>query len=445
MESAPTDVDELAANEIAGAFVETMRAVRPAQTLEKTEELVIRGEVMIEAAYRQIEKRNSAEGLRMLRIGLAWNPRDQQARMRLAELLWLGGAAGEARRTAYDEFSNGYPGRKYMEYALQFARRSEEPERVLELLALALNDGGSTSKEDRAWLLRERALTLISAERWVDAVDFVKAYSDEMVEAERRELGLTALCGARRFDSAEVWLNEWRAKEGSTDQVLRHYARIYRESGRADEMDAALNELVRRNPSDPQPRAFSVVQRVLAGMTEEAARELDGYLLRFGADQRNLRLLAQPLVEIGCERELVRVEAAAAEQGLMDPAIATGHLGLLIKQARWAEADAMLEKIRRDFPKQVAADQYRFKPIGCLLRVIGAEEAAGRAALLEAMRFPTQSLPSYRAFIEALRAAGRRETARFLAEQGLAVYGNSRFLKAALADLASEDDGAGEN
>jgi hypothetical protein len=319
-----------------------------------------------------------------------------------------------------------------MEYALQFARRSEDPERQLELLALALNEASPMPKEDRAWLLRERARTLISAERWVDALDSVKAYSDEMVESEWRELGLSALCGAKRLDAAEIWLDEWRTKSGFTDQVLRLYARVYREAGRLGEMDAMLKELVRRNSSDPATRTFSIVQHLLAGMAEEAARELDGYLLRFGAERRNLRLLAGPLVEIGCERELLRVETAAAEQGLKDPAIAMGHLGLLIEQARWDEADAMLAKIRRDFPKESAVDAHRLKPLDCFFRVVRTDDAEGRSALLNGMKFPAQSVGSYQRFIKALRTAGRPEAARLLAEQGLAIYGDSRYLKAAL-------------
>ena len=445
LESRPTDVDDLAAKEIASALAQTLKAARPPRSQEKTEELVIRGQVMIEAAYKQLEERHWAEGLRMLRIGLAWNPRDKQARMRVAGLQWIVGSYAAARLTAYDELPHGYPGRKYMEYLLQLARWGEEPEGQLELLALVLDEGGSMPREDRAWLLRERALTLISAERWADALAFVKAYSDEMEASEWRELGFNALCGARRFDEAEVWLNEWRAKSGPSPQVLRFYARAYREAGRLVEMDTMLKELVRRNPSDPATRSFSIIQRLLAGMVDDASRELDGYLLRFGADQNSLRLLARPLAEIEREPELLRIEAAAAEQGLKDPAIATGHFGLFIKQARWDEAAAMLAKIRRDFPAEAAVDAHRLKPLECFLRVARTSDAEGPSALLDAMKFPVQSLGSYQRFIKALRTAGRPEAARLLAEQGLAIYGDSRSLRAALNELAADGDGAGKN
>uniref|UniRef100_UPI00404B2206 hypothetical protein n=2 Tax=Cephaloticoccus sp. TaxID=1985742 RepID=UPI00404B2206 len=141
------------------------------------------------------------------------------------------------------------------------------------------------------------------------------------------------------------YLDLWQAKAGATAQILRLQVRTFRETGQADKMNAALEELRQQSPSDPRTYAFAVIQRKLVGQDDEAVASLKDYFFRFGGFATNTLLIAQPLAEIGATDLLSTCLDRATEQGYDLRPILLLQAQAQLKRGEWVAAQVTTRRL----------------------------------------------------------------------------------------------------
>lgn len=351
------------------------------------------------------------DAAKLLRLGLARHPRDFRARQILAQYHVMTGRRPAALHVLTEGLAEEYPGLAYLELLFNLAEQGEDYETVIttcERYGPGLSSADSL--RDQRWLLGRHFNALGAAGRWEEALALVTAaQAGEMTN----ELRVLALLELNRPEAALTLLDEWRRRPGAgLGAVLRLRIRALREAERFEEMVPAIREFRARTPADPAPAAYGVVQLALAARESAAQEAFNDFLFRFAGTAANLRLLAEPLAEIGDMARLRRCVAAAAEHGF---ALRPFHVLLvqaLVKRGEWSEARELLAAIepatgREELPSRIWRDWIE--------RIIDAASTplgTAQLALLEFLRERPWPIQMYRRSIEVLTAAGRIETAR---------------------------------
>lgn len=399
-----------------------------------------RGQAYIQEGLAALDAGRYHDALLKLQAGLARVPDDRRTRQRLASFYLAMNARPRALSLLEGGLDHGYPGRDYMAFLLLVARSGDDHARAEQAIARALAQTEVAAVRDRPWLEEQRAQGLLDAGRPADALAWVEGLAAPSDLA--REVRVLALIELGRAADAEAALQQWRSEAGATEQVLRLGVRVARENGDLVRMRERLEELRRLAPAQPHAYAFGIVQELLAGETERAAALLDHYLLRFGATAARLRLVAEPLAQVGNRPLLERVLTAAREQNLLDWGLRVTDVQLALKEGDWARARAALSAIQADVRGEPPPEQAAW--LALTQRAVAAAESPLAGLQIDLIGYANRlnlSLEVLVHLVDLLERAGRDATALQLAQVGLRRYPSSRYLearRAALADRVTE-------
>lgn len=368
------------------------------------------GQAFIAQGTDALRAKRWAEGVALLRQGLAYHPVDLRARLTLAQFYVMASQRLVALKVLQDGLAEEFPGRAFLQVLFDVAEQGEDFDLVVRTcdryLPLLTDDASS---RDRRWLVSRQFAALLASKHFTEARALANAEEPGEMASEHRVL---AWLSAGRPDEALAAIAEWQARPGADQRaVLRLRARAQREAKRFDEMNRALDELKAMSPADARPYVYSVVQRAMAGR-EEAGAALEDFLFRFGGNPQNLQLVAEPLAEIGNRPLLERCAAAAAERGYPAQGFQVLQVQVYVQLGDWAAARRTLGAMKPVVGRTAGQAQvWR----DWMQRVIDATTAPGDAAgtaLVDFLRSRPWPVKIFQKTLEALRVAGRWETAR---------------------------------
>lgn len=402
---------------------------------------VLRGKAFIAEGIDDMNANRWSGGVMKLNAGLRRYPQDSNARFKLASFFLAVNSRVRALNLLSDGMDYGYPGRSYMKLILQLAASAEDYDLCIEFcdLGLAKLDAqrAKANPEERTWLLQQKLIVLTEAKRADEALTLVKVVQN-LNPALANEATVQALLQQKRTDEALIFLNDWQARDGQTEQVLRFQARAYREAGRLDDMDRALRAYRKRAPIDPEAACFSVVQRLLAGRPADAEREFEDFFLRFGGDQKNLLLMAKAVGEAGDLKILSRCETAAIELGGNPAPYQRERIEVLISLGRWKESRLVFGQISALQPETPLEFREWYHLTALRLDALLDPADGVQASLTAYVRQRQFSLKLYRELITESLTAGHLQTARDLAVFALGVYPDSEFLRQHQTELTEK-------
>lgn len=374
------------------------------------------------------------EAATLLRQGLARYPQDFRARITLAQYYLLANRRPLALAVLQEGLTDDFPGRAYLQTLFDVAEQAEDFDLVVQLsqrYRSRVADGAG--RRDRLWLDGRQFSALMAMERKTEALALALASGDGDPASERRVLALIAL---DRAAEAVAYLAEWRQRPGADARlVVRLQARALREAKQFEAMEAALVELRRLSPAVPAPAVYGVVQRVLAGRDDAARAAFDDYLFRFGGATSNLQMLAEPLAEIGELALLQRCAVAAAERGYPAAPYQTLLVQLYVQRGEWAEAARQLQRMSPAKGREAPAAQAWRDWMQRLLDAAITPGEGTQLAMVEFLRSRTWPVRIFRKSIEALRRAGRVETARDAAGIAIGAFPASAWLKTQTVEI----------
>ncbi len=390
----------------------------------------MQGRAMIAAGMAELQAQQWNRALMNLRVGLDRYPRDLTARLRLAQLFLAYRVRERAQETLLQGLDQGWPGRTYLQAAIEVAAAGEDHEMVLVITerALALHDPARHAVADRRWLIEQRVRALLAEQRADDALAELDTHADELPEMALSEMRLSAILLAGRADEAVRFGEDWRARAGDRPVVLRLLARAYREAGRTDDMSAVLERLRALDRTDPRSQVLAIVQYFLAGNEARGRALLDDYIFRFGGTEANYSLAAEPLAEIGRGAELDLLITAARERGVRDVRLEAARLQVLIAERRWAEAMRQISDMRRAFPADGGGRAQMLDLLHHLVAAAADPADGAQSTLTDYVRGRQLPMQAYRQSVEVLRRAGRPETARQIVIFAEGVYPGNRYL-----------------
>lgn len=397
----------------------------------------LRGQATIAEGMDELKARRWQSALMKLRIGLDKYPRDNNARLQVARFFLGSRLRTRAQETLMRGLDFGWPGRAYLQSALDLAQGGEDHELVMEICdrALSLDASGRATEADLRWLVEQRARATLAAGQHEELIAYVARHRARLGVDTSAELDVLALIETGRLADAERAAAEWYAAADDKSRALRLLARVRREAGKREELAASLEELRRMAPADPRLTAFAIVQTLLVGDTRGADRLLDDYVFRFGGTPANFALLAQPLAEIGRLAELDRLIAAASERGMNGGALGMARLQALFANARWVEARAQAEELRASAGGKNSQSDSVLQHYALLAGAAADPSEAAQSSFTDGLRGLQLSLRAYRQAIEILQKAGRIESARQVIVYAEGVFPDNAYLVRARKEL----------
>lgn len=414
--------------------------IYPLSAAKRREVRELQGKSMIAEGIDQIEAQQWGRGLMSLRIGLDRYPRDLTARLKLAQLFVAYRVRAKAQETLVEGLKYGWPGRSFLQSAIEIGAAGEDFEMVLVICdrALALHNPAQHSAADRRWLVEQRVRALLAEKRNDEALAFAERESGSVADATMSELRLLALLQASRREEAVAFAEAWAARSNNDVQALRLLARSYREAGRPRDMARILAVIRSDAPADPRAHVFSLIQHLLAGMDKEGRALLEDYIFRFGGTEANFVLAAEPLAEIKRADELDILIAAATDRGIRDPRLLAARLQALIAGRRWAEATRQIADIRALLPTGVASRASLLDLMQYLVAAAADPADGAQSSLTDYVRARQLPMSAYRQCVDTLRLAGRIDTARQIITFAQGVYPTSRYLSDTGGELDRE-------
>lgn len=408
----------------------------PLSAEKRREVRALQGQAMIAEANENMREQQWGRALMNLRMGLERYPRDLSARLKLAQLFLASRLRVRAQETLMGGLEHGWPGRAYLQAAIDVAAAGEDHELVVEICdrALALHQAERHSADDLRWLVERRIRALLADRRGEEALSYAENHGAPLNSRLRAELRLLALLEAGRAADAVVEAEALRGTSRDQPEILRLHARALRETGRIDELRRLLEEIREGAPADPGAHLFSVMQTLLAGRVAEGRALLDDYVFRFGGTLGNYVLAADALAEQSLSAELEILLAAAAERGLRDSRLQLARLRVFVAKGRWTESLRLIGDFRAIPGLDAAAtgllDFYQY------LVAAAADPADGaQSGFVTYIRERQLTMTAYRLAIETLRAAGRGDTARSVIIFAEGVYPSNRYLARVRVEL----------
>jgi cellulose synthase operon protein C len=412
----------------------------PLSAEKRREVRELQGKALIADALDAIKEQQWSRGLNNLHHGLERYPRDLTARLKFAQIYLGFRLRTKAQAVLMQGLDYGWPGRAYLQSAIEMAAGGEDYELVAEICtrALALHDPAKHSAADRRWLIEQKLRALIVEKRTEDALAFAERESGSVTDATLSELRLLALLQAGRAVEAVELAEAWVKRVGSDGQALRLLARSYREAGRLEDMKRSLARLRADAPADPRILVFSMHQHFLAGLEREGRLLLDDYVFRFGGTEANFVLAAEMLAETRRGDELEVVLAAAAERGFHDSRLFTSRLLVLIAGRRWAEATSQIYQIRSGLPAGASARAGMLDFFQYLVAAASDSSDGAQTSLVTFVRERQLTMAAYRQCVETLRTAGRIDTARQIVTFAQGSYPQNKYLADTVVALDKE-------
>lgn len=400
-----------------------------------------RGQGYIEEGIDDLKAQRWAQAEMKLRVGLQRYPHDLRARMHLAEFNLLTQRRAAAMKLLRDglEAAKDYPGRRYLTFYFDFARQGEEYDRIVAAATHCRTRWPQLSATEQDWLQQQHIVALLAKNATETASALLDASPDS---PEFNELRVLALFQAGQTDAAVSFLDNWLDRGGSNQQILRLQVRALRETGKLAEMESALAALRALAPTNPNPYAYGIVQRAMAGEETAAVAALNDYFLRFGANQRATQLLAAALAQIKSVTLLEALIVRLREQGHDQRAEFRLLAQTQVTLGNWRDAAVTLAQLHR-LPAQTTDNTTGQVLLETLITVLTDPAEGPRLQLLELLNRQPMPLGAFRAIIEPLLQAGRHQAALDVTARGERHYPESqalaRYKSEAQAALAAAD------
>jgi cellulose synthase operon protein C len=390
----------------------------------------LRGQAVIAEGMDDIKAQDWREGVMKIRIGLERYPQDLRARLELARFFIAVRVRPKAQETLLGGLDYGWPGRFYLESAVNLANSAEDQELAIQFVdrALGLHVEGKHSAADRTWLIQQRVKALLDERRYDDAIAQLDRDGAALAYDIASEFRLLALLQSGRKAESVEFAEAWVKRSGGNAQSTRLLARAYREIGRLDDMTTTLNKLRADEAADPRTLVFAFVQTLMAGAQDRGRELIEDYIFRFGGTPANFALAAEPLAEIGRLEELEFLYAAALERGVRDPRLMAARLQSYIGARRWSEAMRQISDIRAALPSEYSE---RASLLDLLQYLVGAasDPADGaQSSLASYVRERQLPMSAYRQCIDVLRRMARLDTARQIVTFAEGVYPANKYL-----------------
>ena len=388
----------------------------PGQRARMTE---LTGRAFIAEGLADLKEQRYAEGVSKLHLGLARCPEETQARLVLAQIYIRANQRPRALKTLLERLNAGYPGRAFLEVLFSFAAGGEDYAVILDACnRYRAGRDAQAAVGDRPWLLQRQVQALLAARRAGEALQLTEA-AGANAPAAITEARILALVDLGRYDEATGFLTAWRAKAGANlAQVLRLQVRVFRETRRFAEMEATLQELSSLAPADPNPAAFRVVQRAMAGQDELASTALDDYFFRFDGSRENLLLVAQPLAEIAALPLVQRCFDRAVSLGYDAKPFRMSFFLTQMQRGAWTAAQQTLEQLRPQILVNDPAETFWLKWQERLIAAAIDPAPSAQEPLLEILQARPLPLPVYYQTGTMLLRANRPATARRVHDVG---------------------------
>lgn len=369
------------------------------------------GQAFIAQGEDALRAKHWAEGVALLRQGLAYHPGDFRARLTLAQFYVMASQRLMALKILQEGLGTEYPGRAFLLALFDLAEQGEDHDLVVRTGDRFLPQlTGDTNARDRRWLVSRQFSALLNAKHFSEARSLATA--EEPGEMASEHLVLAQL-GAGQPNEALAELAAWRARPRADERtILRLTARAHREAKRYDEMSRVLDQLKALSPADPRPHVYGVVQRAMAGLAGDAAAALEDFLFRFGGNAQNLQLMAEPLAEIGNRPLLERCAAAAPERGYPAQAFHVLLVQVFVQKGDWAAARRTLANVQPGTGRQALQAQIWRDWMQRLIDSATLPGDAAGAGLVDFLRSRPWPVKMFQKSLDALRLAERWETAR---------------------------------
>ncbi|MEI6860840.1 MAG: hypothetical protein WCL04_01135 [Verrucomicrobiota bacterium] len=402
-----------------------------------------RGQDLIERGLSHLRDKRPNEAYKELEYGLQRDPHSTKGRIELAQFQMQLAGRQKAEATLLAGLDRGYPGRAYLTQLFGVAAAGENFPLWLKAcdLALAQLDGKPQLAPDRQSVLRQKLSALIAANRSDEAVRLAEAEGDTQGEVMRefKTLALLKTSPATAADFLAQWREQARRPEEIT-QVRRLQVRVFRETGRTEDMNRVLEELRAADPVSASPYVYGIIQRLLAGEHDAAEKSYDTFFLRFGAKLPNLVLLAEPLAEVGEEPLLRQLIEQARTQRLNLLPLQRALAAAQIKNAHWKDAATTVAAMRPALPKDKAEAQLWLAWMSATIAAASSPAADAQSAFVNFIHDHQHQLPLalFRDALATLRRAGRPETAQRVLAVARGAFPDSVTLRDQEKDLIQE-------
>lgn len=365
-----------------------------------------RGQAYLDEGIDDLKAQRWSDAEMKLRIGLNRYPYAMRARLALAEFYLVTQRRTQALNLLQDGLAaaNGYPGRRYLTVYFLQASAGEDYQRIVAAVDYYFAKQEELPAKERLWLAQQKISALLAEKQAAQVLELLAELPADPALNEQRVMALLQL---NRVADAEKYLADWAKASGATAQILRLQVRAYREAGKSEEMEAALEALRLQSPTDSSAYAYKIVQRSMLGNAAGAQAALDDYFLRFGAQSRSMFALAQPLAEIEAVDLLQRYIDKLAEQGHDRRSALLMLAQAYLKQGQWAQATTTLARIKAIGGQPLAGLEFTE-----LLAAVLSNPAEGpQIQLLDQLNRQAFPLRNFRTIIESLRRAQRDEVA----------------------------------
>ena len=303
-----------------------------------------RGDAYIAEGIIALENRKWSDAMLKLQTGLAHSPGNWRGRRNLGLFYLAADRRPQGLQLLVDGFTPQYQGRDAMELVMQTTLAAKSYDLALAALETSLTHRGGAVERDREWLVDQKCCVLMMAQRYEDALDWIDGAS-RMTEI-RFESKAVALIELNRFDEARDVLDKWGEGSGVMGGVQRISVRLAREAGDVAAMRAVLREMVERNPLDPAPRVYAVVQEYLIGEKTAARVALEAYLMRFDSKGRDYELAAAPFLEIEAWDLFDQLMDHARDRGIESESLNRTRLAAQIKRGNFEAAQLLVAHLR---------------------------------------------------------------------------------------------------
>ncbi len=396
------------------------------------------GQAFVLEGLDDIKARRVRPGMQKLTVGIERYPQELMGRLVLANIYVL----MNSNTRAVTVLRNGFPyfatDRRYMENVFQFAVAGEDDELWQEACdaALAQSAARSDLAPFRLWIIQRKIIGLTEAGHSAEAARLAEA-SGASADESLGELEVLALLKNGETKAALSFIETWQQRNGPSSLLRPLLIRALRETGQREDMERALADWCRRDPTNPTPYVNVVVSRAMLRDTVGAQAALESFFIRFNSRIDNLIELAKALVLTG-ETALSRQCLASAEdQGFPTITLQQLLMETCITKGEWDEAQTLLNRLTALQSKNDPSAPYW--RLMTLLVAATLDPAEGvQSNLISTLQDQRMTLVAYRRLISVLRAAGRNSTALGITQLALSRYPNSASIKQTLTTLAIE-------
>ncbi|MDB4385589.1 hypothetical protein N9Z12_06045, partial [Opitutaceae bacterium] len=303
-----------------------------------------RGDAYIAEGIIALENRKWSDAMLKLKTGLAHSPGNWKGRRNLGLFYLAAGQRPQGLKLLVAGFTHQYQGRDAMQLVMQTSLAAKNYDLALEVLETSLTHSGGAVERERDWLVDQKCRVLMMAQRYEDALEWIDGVS-RMTEI-RFESKAVALIESGQFDEARDVLAKWGEGSGVMGGVQRILVRLEREAGDVAAMRVALAEMAERNPLDPSPRIYAVVQEYLVGEKATAREALTAYLMRFDSQAQHYELAAGPFLEIEARDLFDQLMDHARDRGIESDSLNRTLLAFHLQQGNFEAAQTLVAHLR---------------------------------------------------------------------------------------------------